>query len=195
MNRNKCVFIILLMLSSHIMAATLVSNLAGTGAGNATVQNTFWLAQKFTTNADTFEINSFSFIGSRHPATSEVLVYIYDHDAINDVPVTGSTGFGQFDSSSISTIISTQILPAMGTINLSANTSYWIVMQPNNVNGALWGQVTDLGNLMGVGTIDNRRAFSNNTGTSWSGSTPATNLAIELDVTTLPVELINFTID
>lgn len=181
-------------LSFSSSAATLVSNLANTGAGSATVQNTFWQAQKFTTDGSTYDVNSVTVTGSRHPATANVAVYIYAHDSMNNAPVTGATGFGELDASGFGTSAGDYVFPAVGTISLQANTSYWVVMQPDNVNGALWEQTSDTSST-GSGTLDNVRASSNNSGSSWSSSSGGSNLKIEVDVLMTPVALQKFSIE
>jgi hypothetical protein len=184
-----------LLVAGSAGAATVVSNLAGTTAGNASPQSTFWMAQAFTTDANPYTVNSVSFRGARNAAQT-LAVRIYAHDAVNDRPVAGATGFGQFDATGVTTVVGVQTLPAIGTINLAANTTYWIVLQPSTIDTALWTQTTDLGNLAGPGAIPNRRAFSSNAGTSWTGQTNGTdNLMIAVDVTVLPVELTGFAVE
>ncbi|QQR73506.1 MAG: hypothetical protein IPJ17_18800 [Holophagales bacterium] len=180
---------------SSANAVTLVSNLAGTTAGNASPQSTFWMAQAFTTDNNAYTLSSVSFRGARNAAQT-ISVWVYAHDAGNDRPVAGATGFGQLDASGVTAVVGVQVLPAIGTINLAANTTYWIVLQPSDINTALWTQTTNLGNLAGAGAIPNRRAFSSNAGASWSGQTNGTdNLMIAVDVAVLPVELTGFSVD
>lgn len=176
-------------------ATTLVSNMSGAVDTNASPQSTFWLAQRFTTDASTSTANFLNFRGARNAAQT-LSVYLYDHDAVNDAPVAGATGFGQFDASSVTTTVEVQTLPAIGTITLNPNTTYWVVIHPSDVNTALWTQTTDLGNLSGPGTIENRRAFSTNGGASWTGQTNGTsNLMIGIDVAVVPVELMRFEVE
>ena len=131
-------------------AATLVSNLAGTTAGNASPQSTFWMAQAFTTDANPYTVNSVSFRGARNAAQT-VTVWLYNHDAINDRPVAGATGFGQLNATGVTSVVGVQTLPAIGTINLAANTTYWIVLQPSTIDTSQWTQTINLGNLSGPG--------------------------------------------
>ena len=175
-------------------AAEVVSNTGGTAAGSLSPQSTLWLAQRFTTDDQEYEVTSVTFRGARHPAHS-LAIYVYAHDAVGDAPVAGATGFGQMDASAVTTTLGEQIVPAMGTITLQPNTAYWIVIQPSDSNTAFWTQTSDLGNLSGPGTIENRRAFSSDGGASWTGSTNgSTNLMIAVDAETVPVELMRFEI-
>ncbi|QQR73501.1 MAG: hypothetical protein IPJ17_18775 [Holophagales bacterium] len=199
MCRSGIVFLLLAVGALATVGAAngvvVVSNLAGTAAGNASPQSTFWMAQAFTTDNNPYTVTSVSIRGARNAAQS-LVVRIYAHDAGNNVPVAGATGFGQFDATGVTTTVGVQTMPPIGTINLAANTTYWIVLQPSTIDTSLWTQSTSLGNLSGAGTIPNRRAFSSNSGTSWSGQTNGTdNLMIEVNVTTLPVELMGFSVE
>ena len=184
-----------LVATGSASGAVLVSNLSGTTAGNASPQSTFWMAQAFTTDGNAYTASSVTIRGARH-ATQSLAVYLYQHNSGGNVPVTGATDFGQFDATGVTSVIGSQTMPAMGTINLAANTTYWIVVQPSNVNTALWTLPSNLGNLSGAGAIPNRRATSNNSGTTWSGLTDnSANLMIQVDVDAAPVELMEFSVE
>jgi hypothetical protein len=169
-------FAALSFLATDSRAATLVSNMSNTPNGNLSPQSTFWMAQKFTTDASAWTLGSIQFRGARN-ASQTLAVSIYSHDGVNDLP---SASIGTFDASGVTTTVGAQTLPANGTINLAASTSYWIVIAPSDVNTALWTQSTDLTNT-GPGTIPNRRAVSANSGGTWSALAAGNNLLIQVD--------------
>ena len=135
---------------SSASGAVLVSNLAGTTAGNASPQSTFWMAQAFTTDNNAYTLTSVSIRGARNAAQA-LVVRIYAHDAVNNVPVAGATGLGQVDATGVTATVGVQTMPALGTINLAANTTYWIVLQPSTIDTSQWTQTINLGNLSGPG--------------------------------------------
>lgn len=170
------------LVGSAAGADTVVSNLSGSGTSLASPQSTFLLAQSFVTDDQYYTVDSATFDGARHPAHT-VAVHLYAHSTADDEPLGGGV-IGEFDASGVTTSVGEQIVPALGTIELAPNTTYWIVLQPSDVNTAFWTQTTDLGNLSGPGSIPNRRAFSTDGGASWTGQTNGTsNLMIRVDAT------------
>jgi hypothetical protein len=174
---------LLLPISAH--AAVLVSNIANATNGAFSPQSTFWIAQKFTTDAQTWTITSAQFRGSRNPAQS-VALSIYSHDAVNDVPL---ASVATFDTSTVTTTNGVQTVAASGVISLAAGTTYWLVLAPSDVNTAFWFKTTDLTNA-GSGTIDNRLARSTDGGASWAMLDASGDvMTLELDGTVqLPVD-------
>jgi hypothetical protein len=169
-----------LFVSAH--AAPLVSNLSGTDGGNLSPQSTFWIAQRFDTASLRQRVTEATFRGSRH-VNQTVSLELYAHDEGTNTPITGATALATFDATGVTSVIGLQTCAAIGEIILEANTSYWLVLKPSDVNTALWG-LTDLGTPVGDGSIANRRATSNNGGTSWSGTSDwVSNLKFEIEAT------------
>ena len=159
-------------------ASTLVSNMGNTPLGNLSPQSTFWLAQEFTTDASSWTVTSIEFRGARNNSQT-LAVSIYDNDTMNDLP---SASIGTFDASGVTTTVGTQTLAANGTIDLSPNTSYWIVIAPSDVNTAFWTESTELTNT-GTGTIPNTNAKSLDGGGSFSALGASGPLMIQVDGT------------
>jgi hypothetical protein len=163
-------------------AVTLVTNMANAAGANFSPQSTFWMAQKFTTDANTWTVASMQFRGAKNNAAQPITISIYSHDGVNDLPLAPS---GTFDTSTVTATAGVQTAAAVGTITLTPATSYWIVIAPGDVNTALWTKTADLTST-GTGTIDNRSAFSTNSGTSWSALAATDNLMIQVDSTIVP---------
>jgi hypothetical protein len=146
-----------------IVPSVLVSNIANATNGAFSPQSTFWIAQKFTTDAQVWTITSAQFRGSRNPAQS-VALSLYSHDGVNDLPL---ASVATFDTSGVTTTNGVQTAPASGVINLAANTTYWLVLAPSDVNTAFWFKTSDATNT-GTGTIDSRLARSTDGGGTWA---------------------------
>lgn len=176
-----CLALFILIVPAH--AAPLVSNLSGTDDGNLSPQSTFWIAQRFDTASLRQRVTSATFRGSRHP-NQTVSLELYANDGGTNTPVTGATPLATFNATNVTSSLGLQFCPAIGTIELEANTSYWLVLKPSDVNTALWGTTATLGTPEGGGSIANRRATSNNSGTSWSGTSDGvSNLKFAIEAT------------
>jgi hypothetical protein len=159
-------------------AATLVSNMGNATNGTLSPQSTFWIAQQFTTDSSGWTLSSVQFHGARN-ASQSLAVSVWSDNG-SGLPL---ASIGTFDASGVTTTIGAQTLPAVGTIALAANTSYWIVIAPSDVNTAFWSRTSDL-TSSGTGTIPNAKASSGNSGSSWSALVDASNnLMIAVDGT------------
>ena len=159
-------------------AATLVSNMANATNGTLSPQSTFWVAQQFTTDASGWTLSSVQFHGARN-ASQSLAVSIWSDNGSN-LPL---ASIGTFDASGVTTTLGAQTLPAVGTIAVAANTSYWIVIAPSDVNTASWTRTSDLTST-GTGAIPNAKASSTNSGSTWAAIVDASNnLMIRVDGT------------
>ncbi|MEO8218363.1 MAG: choice-of-anchor R domain-containing protein, partial [Acidobacteriota bacterium] len=175
---------VLLFCSLTASAATLVSNTANAPGSNLSPQSTFWLAEKFTTDAESWTITSAQFRGAKNNAGQPITLAIYSHDSVNDTPL---ASVGTFDTSTVTATIGVQSAAAVGTIALAPSTSYWFVFAPGDVNTAFWTQTAD-STTTGPGTIEARVTFSTTGGASWGVASLSGNyLMMGFDGTSAPV--------
>lgn len=121
------------------------------------------------------------FRGAKNNAAQPFPIFLFSHDAVNDVPL---AQVGSFDTTTLTATLGTQTANAIGSIVLSPATSYWIVLAPGDVNTAFWTRTTDLTN---TGTIPSRNAFSTTAGATWVAPAAASeNFMIQVDGTFVP---------
>lgn len=149
------------MTASLSSAVTLYDNLSQPALGNDQVTATQWNANKFVTDATIYSLPQVTLRLSSTDTSSALQVLLYSDSANNP-------------GSQVATIGSTSSIPSTATditftpsgIVLSANTTYWIVVNTSGAGAYRWYFPST---LSGTGVAFNS-AFSrsNNGGSSWA---------------------------
>ena len=179
LQRIRFVLSILVFATASARGAVLVSTMANTPASNDSPQSTFWLAQKFTTDAQSWNVTTLQFRGAKNNAGQPYSIFLYS-DSGSDQPL---AQLGSFDTSTLTATLGTQSVTPNAAMLLSPSTSYWIVMAPGDINTGLWSSTSDT-TVAGSGTIPATFAASTTSGASWISLSGHTNLEMmEIDAT------------
>ncbi len=135
---NITIFLLLSAALSSNASTTLTDNLAGTSGGATAASGSVWEAQSFSTDSQNYVLNSVSLLLSS--ADSGAAVYLYSDSSSAPSQLLGQLNLSDNYSSSLSPTVFTAT-----NLSLTANTSYWVVL--NDVNGSVnWSyQATDSG--------------------------------------------------
>jgi|GEM_PF-3474977 len=173
------------LVGSGLHASVILGNLGQPAdSANASVQSSFWVAQRFITDGNTYTVGSVTLRGAKHSSHSNNMLHIFSDDGGGNV----DSLLYSFDASSMTDTISEQTFSlTSGSGALSASTSYWLAFEADNINTGLWSQTSGLGPSDGAGSIPVDRAFSGDGGSSWSNfSSPSSTLMFELEAVPEP---------
>ena len=174
-----------LLFSAASHGALLFDNLGQPPLGQGTISNSYFKAQKFTTDSIPCTLN-WAKIRIRANTTGSLFAKIFsDNSNLPDAEV------GSLTVPSIGPVYDNLVFTASGAINLSGNRTYWVVVGITSGAGAYDWNYTESNTGAGTG-FSSRWAYSTDTGTTWKGS-DTEPFMMQVDVTDDPPTIASFT--
>ncbi len=156
------VVVMLLLPFSVSHGAVIFNNLDQTGLGQGTISNSYYKAQKFTTDSNNYTLN-WAKIRLRSNTSGALFAKIY-----NDNSNLPNTEVGSLTVPSIGSTYANYTCNPSGSITLSPNGTYWVVVGVSSGAGDYDWNYTDSNSGSGVG-FSTRWAYSTNAGSTWTG--------------------------
>lgn len=167
--------LLIALLSTGIShAATVVSNLQEPPTSSTVFFNSTWLASSFTTDNQSYNLNSATLALDAPIGPAGVTIQVYADAAGLPGSSLGSLGTQSISSSGDKTFTSSGL-------SLSPNTSYWLVASADNL--AVWFGTTSTAQT-GSWSIGDVGQTSNDSGTTWPTSSVVGRFSI--DATAVP---------
>jgi hypothetical protein len=171
------------ILSALHAQIVLVDNTGTASNGTSGVTSGTWQAAQFTTDNQAYTLDSVAFLLSTSSAGS-ITAKIYSSDGSNS-PI---TELGTLTlAGSVTGTLSNVSFTAGSTINLAANTSYWVSLEASSGTYAWsWPDSGTGASHTGPGTIENKFSSSFNSGASWSGGSTSSPYQFQVNATAVP---------
>lgn len=177
-------FAMSLLISSASSGAVLYNNLDQPPLGQGTISNSYYKAQKFTTDG----FYTLNWVNIRIRANTAGTIFAKIFSDASDLP---GSEVGTLTAPSIGFIYANHTFTASGTINLSPNSTYWIVVGVTSGTGSYDWNYTDSNTGAGAG-FSSRWAHSTDAGATWKGS-DTEPFMMQVDVTALGPTITSFT--
>ncbi len=173
--------VLLLSLLPKLHAVVLVSNITNATPFGSSVADTSWLADSFTTDAQSYTLNNVNVDMDATTGGGNFVLSIFDDNSGEPGSlITNGTLSGETNPNldQVYTYITT------ATVNLAASTTYWVVAAETlGTNFFSWSATFDAAES-GTGTIGDVGKFSSNQGVSWNNNTIIQRFSV--DVTAVP---------
>jgi len=153
---------VLLLIVPSAHADTLYHNLTEAGLGQGTITNTYYKAQKFTTDQSNYTLTWVT-VRLRANNQGELFVKIYDDN--NNLP---NQAIGALNVPVIGSAYANYQLAPLSLITLAPNSTYWVVVGVTTGTGYYDWNYTASNNGAGVG-FSTRWGSTTTAGATWTG--------------------------
>ena len=169
---------VLLLLSPGSHGATISNNLDQPGLGQSVITSSYYKAQKFTTDANTYTLNWVR-IRLRANTAGNLFARVYDDNG--NLP---NAEAGSLIVPSVGPTYDNHTCTPSAPIELSANSTYWVVVGVTDGTGYYDWNYTASNSGSGAG-FSTRWAHSINAGSTWSADDTSPHM-MQVDVSASP---------